>query len=140
MRPVLATLSLLLSLLLCLDVNAAPKPPAGNVDGKIRQLLLSSPWCSFSYRGGVTRQERVTFRGDGTIVSQKQGEVYYSGDAGTYASQGNDGETGYWKVAGGKVYLSEDGDTWEPLAIQLTFNSNGSPILKADGKEFGRCR
>lgn len=136
----LPALGLILSMSLSLAAGAAPKPPAGNVDGKIKQLLVSSPWCSFSYRGGVTNKERVTFRGDGTIVSQKQGEVYASGDAGTYASQGNDGETGYWKVAGGKVYLSEDGYAWEPLAIQLTFNSNGSPILKADGKEFGRCR
>ena len=38
------------------------------------------------------------------------------------------------------LHLSQDGATWAPQQLQVTQNSNGSPIIKSGGKEYMVCR
>ena len=45
-----------------------------------------------------------------------------------------------FRVHGATLHLSRDGVTWEPQQVQVSVNSNGSPILKSDGKEYARCQ
>jgi len=37
------------------------------------------------------------------------------------------------------LLISADGTTWQPLSLQITQNSNGYPIVTADGKEYSQC-
>jgi hypothetical protein len=54
---------------------------------------------------------------------------------------GASGETGQWAVKGGQLYMSDPPETPQLVAVplQVTRNSNGYPILTADGKEYSQC-
>ena len=49
------------------------------------------------------------------------------------------GSDGRWEVKGGMLYMSEGAGQLEPVDLKVTYNSNGSPILTADGVEYCRC-
>lgn len=134
--------------------NPAPgAPKAGSqgavatsaLDRQVAQLLLRSAWCSFSYSGvsgtssGSSHSERVVFRADGTGARQTGGESYYSGSAGSVAGQSAGGEPFRWQMRGGLLNTSADGATWAQTRLQITTNSNGYPIITADGKEYSMC-
>lgn len=108
----------------------------------LSKLLLSSAWCSFSYNQttGYSHTKRVQFYQNGTWSSGSQGEGYSSGYGGNMASQHNSGGDGQWQVKGGQLYMSEAGGYLEPVSMQVNYNSNGSPILKADGVEYSQCQ
>ena len=57
------------------------------------------------------------------------------------ASQQNTGDSGEWKVMNGTLHLrnAETGDQWVPQQLQITRNSNGSPIVTSNGKEYMVC-
>lgn len=134
-------------------VCAAPMAAAQDVDAQLRQLLLSGPWCHFSYAGGsyggTTKQERVVFRADGTLTHSGGAESSYSGQENNQYgdSTGNWGAWGgnrqatsaRWQLKGGVLGLTEDGANWEFIALQVSRNSEGWPIINADGKEYFRC-
>jgi len=116
----------------------------GNSGGNdnLSKLLLSSAWCSFSYNKntGYSHTKRYQFYRDGTWSDSAQSEGYSSGYGGTMASQGNSSGNGQWKVKNGQLYMSEPGGDLGPVQTQVNYNSNGSPILKADGVEYSQCQ
>lgn len=122
--------------------GAAPtRGGAGN--DQLSQLLMSSAWCWLKYASGNTYQERIVFSANGTWSSNKESEIYGSNQyAGTSAhSVGASGSQGQWTVKGGQLYLSDPPETPQlvPVPLQITRNSNGYPIITADGKEYSQC-
>lgn len=113
---------------------------------QLGQLLLSSAWCSFSYSGtsdntgtGRSNTSRVQFSADGTAVQTTGGESYYNGNNGSVAGQSSGGQRYYWKVMGSTLQVSGDGTQWVPVNLSVSRNSNGYPIITADGTEYMQC-
>jgi hypothetical protein len=129
--------------LLAATLVAAPlASAAAQTDAEIRQVLLSSAWCSFTYNkvSGASRTERAQFSPQGTLVVSSGAESYSSGRSGSVAGQSTGGATYFWKVERGDVHLSEDRFSWRAVGLEGKRNSNGSIILTADGKEYAQCR
>lgn len=129
---------------------AAAKPSKGKgspQDDQARQMLMSSAWCSFSYRStgsngsGVTNSSRVVFRPDGTMVIGSGSENYSAGWGGTAASQGSNQTAWRWKVENLRLFVDTgNGAGFQDVNLQAYKNSAGYPILKAQGQEFSMCR
>ena len=122
--------------------KGAEKPPAASgVDGQLTALLTRNAWCGFTYnqRSGTSTSERVVFSGNGMVSKSSGAQTYNSGPAGSVAGQSGNSERAHWKVANGMLHLSQDGMNWSPQPLQVTQNSNGSPILKSGGKEYMQC-
>ena len=109
--------------------------------GMSNDLLLSSAWCSFSYSktSGSSSTKRVAFSPNGTYSVGSRSEGYSSGRAGSMASQSNSSAGGQWRVQNGELFMSEGGQL-EHVQTVLKRNSNGHPIIVADGVEFAQCR
>lgn len=111
---------------------------------QLSKLLLSSAWCSFSYNkiSGASNTKRVVFSGNGSWSLGGRAEGYSSGDAGTLASQTDSEAGGHWRVQNGQLFMSNPPDSPElaPVNTVITRNSNGSPIIAADGVEYSMCR
>ncbi len=126
--------------------RAAPqgRRGGGGAEGdQLSRLLLSSPWCSFSYNkvSGSSSSKRVTFSPDGSWSLGGRSEGYSSGSAGTFSSQHDSGDGGQWKVQGGALYMSSsESPSLAPVDFTVSQNSNGYPIIKADGVEYSQCR
>jgi len=124
-----------------LSRDTAP-PSAGN--DQLSQLLRSSAWCSFTYNkvSGASHTSRVQFFRDGTWSRGARGETYSSGYGGTYAGQTNTGDGGQWQVRGGQLWMSNPPEAPQlaPLDLRISRNTNGHPILSADGKEYSQCQ
>lgn len=126
----------------------APGPGPGQAqaqagqDGQISAFLSRNAWCGFTYNKttGTSRSERVVFHPNGVVAQGSNAETYSSGTGGTVAGQHRGGNQGRWKVQNSMLLLSQDGMNWEPQQLQVTQNSNGSPILKSGGKEYMVCR
>ena len=105
------------------------------------ELMLSSAWCTFSYNKttGYSSSKRVTFSAGGTYAMGSRGEGGSSGSGGSMASQHDAAGGGRWRVRNGELYLSEGGD-FEHVATTLKRNSNGHPVIVADGVEYSQCR
>jgi hypothetical protein len=122
---------------------ALPHPAqAQSPEQQFAQLLLSSAWCSFRYNkvSGTSRQTRYQFFNNGTWRMGAQGETYSSGPNGIVGGHSNSGSGGRWAVHNGAFYLSEGAGPMEQVPIQLRQNSNGYPIIVADGTEYMQCR
>lgn len=115
---------------------------AQTIDQQLTQLLLSSPWCAFKYNKttGYSSSQRVQFFRDGTFSYGSQGEGYSSGAGGSFASQHNGGNTGYWKVANAMLLLSDGSAPLQPIDYDVRLNSSGHPIIIANGMEYSACR
>lgn len=115
---------------------------ASSQDQQISRLLLSSAWCSFrsSQTTGASSSERTQFFPDGTLVSGSNSESYSSGRYGSVAGQSRGGQRGRWRVQNGALLLTEDGVSWSAHPLRIPQNSNGYPIITADGKEYSQCR
>lgn len=122
--------------------GAAAPAKAGN--DPLSQMLLANAWCSFSYNknSGYSSKSRVQFFADGTFGQNAQSEGYSSGYGGTMASQHNSGDAGMWKVVNGKLMVNtaETGHQWAEMPMSITRNSNGSPIITANGREYMVCQ
>jgi hypothetical protein len=121
----------------------APKPAAASgADRQIREFLTANAWCSFSFnqRSGASSRSRIVFHGNGTVVQSSNRETYSSGPAGSVAGQYGGGDQGYWKVTNGMLHMSRDNVSWQPMPLEVTRNSNGSPIVKSGGVEYMVCR
>jgi hypothetical protein len=125
--------------------EAAPKKLAakradGEGDPRLRQLLLSSAWCSFSYSqaGGTTHKSRVVLRPDGTLTRDSDSEMYSSGSAGTYFGASNNAQGARWRLQGQRL-LIDSGEGFQDVGLQVSQNSNGYPILNAAGVEYMMC-
>jgi len=123
--------------------KAAPAAPAGGSaqDAQVAQFLSGNAWCAFSYnqRTGSSSKERVVFRRDGIVVQQTGGESYNSGPNGSVAGQSWGGNQARWRTRNGQLELSQDGVNWAPQVLNVTRNSNGYPIINANGKEYMQC-
>lgn len=126
--------------------KAEPKAAAPAKAGKdeLSQFLLKNAWCSMSFnvKSGYSSKSRAQFFQDGTFSMASQGEGYSSGYGGTMASQSNTGDGGEWKVVSGKLMIknADTGNQWVQQALEITRNSNGSPIIKSGGKEYMVCQ
>ena len=119
-------------------VKAAPAP---NTSAEpLAQLLTSSPWCSFTYSNGTTRTTRVMFMPDGTRSEGASRETQWTGSNGSLYGQNSSGEAGRWQVKSGQLLMSAPPETPEltPVPVTVTKNSNGYPIVTADGKEYSQ--
>ncbi|MBM4134167.1 MAG: hypothetical protein FJ245_10395 [Nitrospira sp.] len=125
-------------------VQAGPQAPTDAPSAQLSQLLLSSAWCSFTYNkvSGASHSTRVQFSANGHWSAGSRGETYSSGPAGSVAGQHDDGAGGQWAVQQGQLFMSNPPDTPALTSVDLTIerNSNGYPILTADGKEYSQCR
>lgn len=133
---------------------AAPAPPQGSAqDQQLRTFLLSSPWCSFSYNQttGTSKSSRNVFlangilmigtnREGGTVNQNGGGNVDLGGGAtGSYYNQSQGGQQARWQVQDGQLYL-DTGQGMQLVAMQITRNSNGYPIITASGIEYSQCQ
>lgn len=109
--------------------------------GVSNQLLLSSAWCSFAYSqiSGATTTTRARFFANGTYSFGNQRESVSSGSAGSVYGRGGGASGGRWRVINGELYMGEDGDSLEPVRTVVKRNSNGYPIIVADGVEYMQC-
>ena len=112
------------------------------MDGQLTALLTRNAWCGFTYNknSGTSTTERVVFMANGLVTQSSGAQTYNSGPAGSVAGQSSNAKQARWKVADGMLHLSQDGVSWAPQQLQVTQNSNGSPILKSGGKEYMVCR
>jgi hypothetical protein len=126
-------------LLACVALAGASPLQAGGMSDK---LLLASAWCSFSYSqtSGTTRTTRAQFYRDGTYRFGNQRESHSSGQYGSVYGQGAGGGGGRWKVQGGELLMSEGAAPLEKVQTVLKRNSNGYPIIVADGVEYMQCQ
>ena len=116
-------------------------PADASAGGLSNELMLSSAWCTFRYNkmSGSSTGRRVVFSPNGTYSVSSQSESYSSGRAGSVAGQSNASGGGRWRVQGGELYMSEGGQ-FEHVDTVLKRNSNGYPIIVADGTEYSQCR
>lgn len=117
------------------------RPQAAGSD-QLSRLLLSSAWCSFRYNkvSGASSSTRVQFYANGTWSTGSRSETYSSGSAGTVAGQSDTSGNGQWQVRGGQLWMSDPGEPLQPVpGFSVTQNSNGYPIINADGKEYSSC-
>ena len=122
----------------------AGQPVQTAQDQQLAQLLMSRRWCAFSFSSGggssgSSSTEKITFLQDGTVIQSTGGESYYSGSAGSVASDRSGGTRAKWKVEGGGLHVSADGIQWKRVNLKIEPNSNGYPILTADGREYSGC-
>ncbi|TAJ07177.1 MAG: hypothetical protein EPO61_14520 [Nitrospirae bacterium] len=125
-------------------VQAGTQAPADAHSTQLSQLLLSSAWCSFSYNqvSGASHSTRVQFSANGHWAAGSRGETYSSGQAGSVAGQHDADTGGQWAVQQGQLFMSNPPETpgLSPVHLTIKRNSNGYPILTADGKEYSQCR
>jgi len=118
-----------------------PAAAASGGDGQLTAFLTRNAWCGFTYNQhtGTSTTERVVFGANGLVSRSSGAQTYNSGPAGSVAGQSGNRDQARWKVSNGMLHLSQDGLNWSPQALQVTQNSNGSPIIKSGGKEYMVC-
>jgi hypothetical protein len=132
------------------DPGAKTAGAAGSAtDKQLRELLLSSAWCSFSYSstpggggsGSHSSSSRVVFRKDGTAVRGTSSETYSTGTGGQYAGARQGAGGLRWEVKAGRLLVDTgEGQGFQDVNLNVTRNSNGYPILNAAGTEYMMCR
>lgn len=113
-------------------------------DRQLAQLLQRSAWCSFSYTSGGgssgrSSTERIVFRPDGSGARSTGGASYYSGSAGSVAGQSGGGEPFRWRTQNGTLVVTGQNGEQSQIQLQVTQNSNGYPIITANGTEYSMC-
>lgn len=114
--------------------------PAGN--DQLSRLLLSSNWCWLRYSNGNSYTQKVHFEPNGTWQDFSESDIYVNNQYAQTVSQatGNRSGGGQWQVRGGQLWLSSsDSPQLAPVELSVTRNSNGSPIINADGREYYMC-
>jgi hypothetical protein len=126
---------------LLLSAMLASIPVVAQAGGLTDKLLLSSAWCSFSYNkiSGTTKTTRARFYANGTYGFGNQRESQSSGQYGSVYGQSGGGGGGRWQVKGGELYMGEGGGPLVGVQTVLKRNSNGYPIIVADGVEYMQC-
>jgi hypothetical protein len=124
-----------------LPIALAAALPA-HAGGMSPELLLASAWCTFSYNKttGYSSTKRVYFNANGSWGMGSRGEGYSSGPNGSIASQRDAKSGGLWKVDRGELFMSEGAAPVQPVQTLLKRNSNGYPIIVANGIEYSQCR
>lgn len=121
--------------------RAAPQARAGN--DQLSQLLLSSAWCHLRYNqaAGTSHTTKIRFNADGSWSDFSEHDIYISNNLGSAQSTSNSQSAGQWAVKGGQLYMSNPPETpgLAPVPLSITRNSNGYPIITADGREYSMC-
>jgi hypothetical protein len=119
--------------------SALAAPPASAQS--LEQLLLSSPWCSSSYNQitGTSRSKRYLFRRDGSYSTGSGAESHNSGPSGSVGSQSRGNGGGRWGVQNNVLFMGEGYGQAQPVNLRVNRNSNGYPIIVADGIEYRMC-
>ena len=114
---------------------------SAHAGGLSNELLLSSAWCTFTYNkvSGYSSTKRVRFSANGTYTMGSRAEGSSSGRYGSVAGQSDASGGGRWKVERGELFLSEGGP-FEHVQTVLKRNSNGYPVIVADGIEYSQCQ
>lgn len=133
MNKCIASLVVAAALVFALPVQAG---------GISNELLLSSAWCTFSYNKttGYSNTTRVRFNKNGTYGTGGRAEGGTSGKYGSYSSQSDSSGGGRWKVSKGELYISTGNGQLAPVKTIVKRNSNGYPIILADGVEYSQCK
>ncbi len=121
--------------------QAAPAPQRAGND-QLSRLLLSSNWCWLRYSNGNSYTQKVRFGPDGTWQDFSESDIYVNNQYAQTTAQatGNRQSGGQWAVKNGQLYLSsQESPQLEPVALSVAYNSNGYPIITADGKEYSQC-
>jgi hypothetical protein len=125
--------------------GAGPTASTGE-ERQIAQLLTGNQWCTMTYSGvvgstsGTTRYERLVFRADGTGTRRTSTEWSNANDAGAAAGQGSGGSEFVWRLDGSVLVSSTDGGaSWARTPMRFSRNSNGYPIITANGKDYAIC-
>ncbi len=120
--------------------QAAPRA-AGN--DQLSQLLVSSAWCHLRYNqaAGTSHTTKIRFNPNGTWSDFSEHDIYIANNMGSAQSTSNAQSSGQWAVKGGQLYLSNPPETpsLELVHLSITRNSNGYPIITADGREYSMC-
>ena len=105
------------------------------------ELLLSSAWCTFKYNkiSGYSNTTRVRFSANGLYSMGGRAEGGSSGRAGSVYSQNDSSGGGRWAVQQGELFMSE-GARMEHVQTVVKRNSNGYPVIVADGVEYSQCQ
>ncbi len=126
-----------------LALAQAPAQNRGNPqDAQARQILTSSAWCSFTYNkvSGTSTTRKVVFRPDGVMTINGGAETYSAGYGGIYAGQSSNGATMLWKIENLRLLIDQrNGAGFQDIGLSTSKNSNGYPILHADGREYSMC-
>jgi hypothetical protein len=116
--------------------------PRGAANDQLSQLLLSSAWCNFRYNkvSGTSSSSRYQYFRDGTWSTGGRTETYNSGANGTVSGQYDSSNRGHWEVRGGQLFMSmPENPVLQPVPFTIALNSNGSPIITANGLEYSMC-
>jgi hypothetical protein len=130
--------------------TSAPPTGATAQDQQIIKLLLSTNWCSFEYKGGGggynsgpsygrTSTQKARFGADGSLFIQSGSESTHSSQTGQVWGNNASAAQGRWKVENAQLYLAQPGGPWNLTQSNITYNSNGYPILKVNGTEYMMC-
>ncbi|MBL9039780.1 MAG: cell envelope integrity protein TolA [Archangium sp.] len=113
---------------------------AGN--DQLSQLLVSSNWCYLRYASGNTYTQKIHFSPDGTWNDFSESDIHVNNSIGIAQATGNRQNGGQWAVQGGQLMMSDPPETPQlaPVPLTITRNSNGYPILNADGREYSMCQ
>lgn len=116
-------------------------PIVARAGGLSDELLLSGACCSFSYNkiSGTSKTARARFYANGSYDLGKQRESQSNGQWGSVYGQSGGSSGGRWQMQGGELYMGEGGGPLAPAQTQLKRNSNGYPIIVADGVAYMRC-
>ncbi|HEY3276427.1 MAG TPA: hypothetical protein VGJ94_07380 [Syntrophorhabdaceae bacterium] len=109
---------------------------------QLADLLTTTPWCSFKYNKttGYSSTTRYQFFRDGRYTTGAKNEGHSSGVAGNFSSQRNRTSGGNWQLKGNALFVTANGVMQEPVYLSVKQNSNGMPIIIADGVEFVPCQ
>jgi hypothetical protein len=116
---------------------------ANSQDTQARQILTGTAWCSFTYNkvSGTSTKRKVVFRPDGVMTINGGAETYSSGYGGTYAGQSSNASAMLWKFENLRLLVDDrSGAGYQDIGLTSTTNSNGSIILKAQGREYAMCQ
>lgn len=119
-------------------------------DEPLARLLISSDWCSFSYSGGGggynssgsyghTSTARIHLSPDGSFSRSANSESSSSNAYGSVAGQGGNGSRRQWQVRSGVLCISGGNGSMQPVKLAVTKNSNGYPIITANGTGYTQC-
>ncbi|OYT92355.1 MAG: hypothetical protein CFE43_08810 [Burkholderiales bacterium PBB3] len=116
---------------------------APNASDPLTQLLVSSPaWCyfSFSASSGVSKNYRFAFHPSGSLLVGGNADTYFDTATGSYSSAGSTGAVVLRWFAIGQILTLTSAAGSSELIVNVSLNSNGSPILNVAGSELSRCQ
>jgi hypothetical protein len=121
---------------------------SGAINTQLRELLLSSVWCAFSFRDdsaypeirrGANRLLRLRFHPDGSYLKEHRSRAYSYDYGGAVAGQAGSSRSGHWRVQEGWLFVAEGGGAMQPVRLDISFDPAGTPILYFSGTEYRRC-